>query len=573
MNDERDTRDATPASLEAQVAGHGEPDTFPYQASQEIKPVQDSNAEQNAEKGRSRNPLNGHTAEYDNSRPRNTDITPSGDSDPRIHPAKWLKYPELFVSTLLSCIFVLVLMVAGICYHYYRALRGKERLDVLSKSDVSPYPNLKKLKATTDLRYYALQLGLDLHEYRVQTDDGYVLVLHRLFDPKENDAARDKREPFLLQHGLLSCSGAFLTGGFQSLAYYLHAAGHDVWLGNNRCWFEPMHATMEGNLMSNEDFWDWDVRELGYYDLPCLIDSVLSHKPQHKSLYLVGHLQGCTQSFLMLRNPDRATYHDKVRAFFALAPAIYPGRLFHQRPFLRFMRHRNEAAFRWLFGRYSFLRIITFFRSRIYSTRFFGYMSYVMFSYLFFWNGRKWNQSRKLWHIHFIYNVTFVSLKLMAWWLAEWLPQSFANELQPMRAYKSDAHFSTEADIALQKDDSKTYFPYQQSWFDGLLVVPIVAFICSRDFLVDGKRLASHLQNFEPAYSEQNLRVVELDDYSHLDVVWAADLQERIGKVIVRAVEKDLKEQGIECGEDRTKAKEQSEERAHTEKDQAPTEM
>ena len=161
-----------------------------------------------------------------------------------------------------------------------------------------------------------------------------------------------------------------------------------------------------------------------------------------------------------------------------------------------------------------------------------------MFSFLFLWNGRKWNPSRKLWHIHFIFNVTFVSTKLMSWWLAEWVPQSFANELQPAKAYKTDPHFSPQlTDAKLQKDDSKTYFPYKESWFDDVLfIVPMVAFIGGEDFLVDGKRLASHMKDFEPSYTNENLKVVELIDYSHLDVVWAADLQPRIGKVIVETV-------------------------------------
>lgn len=451
----------------------------------------------------------------------------------------WLRYLELFVSYFLSCIFVLVLTVGGVVYHYYQTLKGNEKLDPLSiVDDQGPYHDFKKMKAKNDLRYYALQLDLDLHEYRVQTKDGYILILHNLFDPKESSEDKDKREPFLLQHGLLSCSGAFLSGGYQSLAFYLHKAGHDVWLGNNRCWFEPLHATIVGNLMYNEEFWDWDVRELAYYDMPCLIDNVLSHKPHHEALFLVGHLQGCTQNFLMLRNPELDEWHRKVRYFFPLAPAIYPGPLFHNRGFLRFMRHRSQSSFRWIFGRYSFLRLITFARNNLYSTRFFSYMSYVMFSFLFLWNGRKWNPSRKLWHIHFIFNVTFVSTKLMSWWLAEWVPQSFANELQPAKAYKTDAHFSPQlTDAKLQKDDSKTYFPYKESWFDDVLfIVPMVAFIGGQDFLVDGKRLASHMKNFEPSYTNENLKVVELLDYSHLDVVWAADLQPRIGKVIVETV-------------------------------------
>ena len=38
----------------------------------------------------------------------------------------------------------------------------------------------------------------------------------------------------LLQHGLMCNSASWLTSGEDSLAYLLHRAGYDIWLGNLR---------------------------------------------------------------------------------------------------------------------------------------------------------------------------------------------------------------------------------------------------------------------------------------------------------------------------------------------------
>lgn len=72
------------------------------------------------------------------------------------------------------------------------------------------------------------------------TDDGFVLVLHRLVLVEPEDAqAQDDPEfkaerlkpPVLLMHGLMQDSESFLCAGEQSLGYMLAKAGFDVWLG------------------------------------------------------------------------------------------------------------------------------------------------------------------------------------------------------------------------------------------------------------------------------------------------------------------------------------------------------
>lgn len=58
----------------------------------------------------------------------------------------------------------------------------------------------------------------------------------------------------------------------------------------------------------------------------------------------------------------------------------------------------------------------------------------------------------------------------------------------------------------------------------------IMLFAPKQDRLVDGERLINHFINYE---SRDIYKIWYIDEYSHLDVLWAKDVIERIGKPIV----------------------------------------
>ncbi|CAH2350455.1 hypothetical protein CLIB1423_01S10484 [[Candida] railenensis] len=470
-------------------------------------------------------------------------------------------------SNVASFLFVYCIMVGSLFYELGQRIAGiatdKTKDNTMPNfTPRQPYKNIKKMKISNDLRFYAQEIDLDLEVFKITTEDGFILTLHHLFDPKETQEQKDARTPILLQHGLLSCSGAFLTAGHNSLACYFQEEGYDVWLGNNRSWFEAVHSEYEGNLKHNEKYWDWDVRDFAYYDLPCIIDNVLSHKPNHTQLILGGHSQGCTQTVLLLKNGNFPEHSHKLKAVFFLCPAIFPGSLFHHRTFIKFIHAMGPTTYKFFFGKTAFLPILGWARRNLYHTTLFGWTSYLMFKYLFGWNSSKWGSDKKIWHIHFVFNVSYVSTKLMNWWLSEWVPEGFSNQLLPKKAYMSEEHcaftpVNSAADameaeqasvVALEEaeaelpvngeliDDSKTFFPYKREWFgldEKINTVPMLIFTGKLDYLVDGDRLASHMRHYESAYQEgSNLKIVELDDYSHLDVVWSEDAIGRVGYVV-----------------------------------------
>ncbi|CAH6721708.1 sterol esterase 2 [[Candida] jaroonii] len=445
----------------------------------------------------------------------------------------FIRYWYIFTSGFLSFWFVAILFICGIFYHLRKLFRGEKDSSLPETEDSSEcFPDIKNMKITDDLKYYAKQLSLDLEEFKVTTDDGYILILFRLKDPEVTDEKRDQLKPILLQHGLLSSAGAFLTPGTRSLPYYLVKNGYDVWLGNNRSGFKPLHSTIKGNLMHSEEYWDWDINNLALYDIPCLINNVLS-RSKSKKLILLGHSQGCTQSFLMLKNPEMSHIHEKIEWFIGLAPAIFPGILFHKRKFIQFMGNRSPVMYNVFFGVCAFLNSLVKARNLIHSWKLYGVLSTLMFHYLFEWSGKKWNKNKKIWHMHFIFNVSFVSSKLFTWWTSQFRPDSFRNQLVSKKTFKLGHNSRIMDDAEFNVDDSQTFFPFKQQWFTDS-VVPMIIFNGDVDNLVDPHRLKTHMENFEPSYkSGETLHIFQVDDYNHLDVIWADDLIKQIGEKLL----------------------------------------
>lgn len=123
---------------------------------------------------------------------------------------------------------------------------------------------------------------------KVQTEDGYVLDLWHVYDPKgytplpsdlrgirgpeSIDAIRPpprkhetlggdgkKKYPILMIHGLLQTAGVFAANDEHSLAFWLCKEGFDGWLVNCRAGFVPEHVEVENN---DPQMWNWDRKPL-----------------------------------------------------------------------------------------------------------------------------------------------------------------------------------------------------------------------------------------------------------------------------------------------------------------------
>ncbi|XP_015115285.1 lipase 3 isoform X2 [Diachasma alloeum] len=178
-----------------------------------------------------------------------------------------------------------------------------EKLSILDALRGVPYDPNTVLTTPQIIR----RAGYPAESHTVQTDDGYLLELHRI--PNELGY------PIFLQHGLLGCSTDWIMQGKgRAIAYLLADKGYDVWLGNYRGnTYSAAHITLP---LDNPKFWNFSFHELGIYDLPAMITYVTDYK--QKPVIYIGHSMGTTGMFVMGSN--RLDIHKRVRFVICYAP-------------------------------------------------------------------------------------------------------------------------------------------------------------------------------------------------------------------------------------------------------------
>ncbi|KAI9829918.1 MAG: hypothetical protein M1826_005340 [Phylliscum demangeonii] len=421
-----------------------------------------------------------------------------------------------------------------------------------------------------DVAYYARRVGLDAEEYKVQTEDGFILDLVHIYNPKEQTPlahhrrqhrgpdvsepephhtangcpgqaqasmpGATRRYPVLLIHGLLQSAGAYCANDDDSLAFFLCKSGYDVWLGNNRCGFKPQHALLS---YSDPRMWAWNIRQVGVMDLPAFVSRVLA-ETGFETLGLVSHSQGTTETFVALAKDQRPELGQKISVFCALAPAVYAGPLIGK-AYFKFMRVISPSIFRVVFGIHAFIPLMMTMHALL-PRRLYGALGYRVFWFLFNWTDTRWE--RDLRNRMFQFAPGYVSAESMRWWLGR---DCFARHkciLATREEVKVEEEEYEEEDGdghegRPSSDLSDRVRPTRVSaWYDER-VPPFALWVAGSDDLVDGRKL---LRRFERG-REPHVRVVHskvIPEYEHLDVIWAMDSVEKVGKEVRDVIWKTL---------------------------------
>jgi pimeloyl-ACP methyl ester carboxylesterase len=424
-----------------------------------------------------------------------------------------------------------------------------------------------------DVSYYARRVGLDVEPFHVQTEDGFIIDLWHVFDPKEytklspeerdqqgpdvfqsgskkklRDPNARRKFPVLLMHGLLQSSGAYCCNDDESLAFWLCKSGYDVWLGNNRCGFEPKHSTL---TYSDPRMWCWNIRQMGVFDLAALTSRVLL-ETGFERLGLICHSQGTTQTFVALAKEQRPELGEKLTVFCALAPAAYAGPLIGKMYF-KFMRIISPTMFRLMFGIHAFIPFMMQMHELLHP-RVYGWLGYKVFSFLFDWSDQRWD--RGLRDRMFQFAPVYVSAESMRWWLGR---ECFAKHKCILET--ADSMDDSHQPVAIPNDEGSSssgdntngqvFSPISNdkqtkgstAWYDER-VPPFALWVGGRDLLVDGRKL---LRRFEVG-REPHVRVVHskvIDEYEHLDVIWAMDAEQQVFRELREVLWKTCDARGI----------------------------
>lgn len=278
---------------------------------------------------------------------------------------------------------------------------------------------------------------------------------------------------------------------------------------------------------------------MGVIDLPSLISRVLAETGFEK-LGLVCHSQGTTETFVALAKEQRPDLGEKISVFCALAPAVYAGPLIGK-AYLKFMRVISPSMFRIVFGIHAFIPFMMTMH-RLLPGRIYGALGYRVFSFLFNWTDDRWEQDLRARMFQFA--PVYVSAESMRWWLGR---ECFAKhkcilatkevgrqeDLEDeedygiLKANQSMDKFSNSSEDSLQSRG-------QNAWYDER-VPPFALWVAGSDELVDGRRL---LRRFERG-REPHVRVVHskiIEEYEHLDVLWAMDSIDKVAKEVREVV-------------------------------------
>lgn len=275
---------------------------------------------------------------------------------------------------------------------------------------------------------------------------------------------------------------------------------------------------------------------MGVLDLPALISRVLIETGFEK-LGLVCHSQGTAETFVALAKDQRPDLGHKISVFCALAPAAYAGPLIGKM-YLKFIRIMSPPMFRVFFGIHAFIPFMMTMH-RFLPGRLYGALGYRVFSFLFNWTDARWERDTR--NRKFQFAPVYVSAESMRWWLGRdcFAKQKciLATEETGIEEDREDeeedylmdkAIYSVGGPNGLHDTDLRTR--KDTAWYDEQ-VPPFALWIGGSDELVDGRRL---LRRFKRG-REPHVRVVHskiIEEYEHLDVIWAMDSIDQVGKEV-----------------------------------------
>lgn len=235
-----------------------------------------------------------------------------------------LDLPELPIATLLPIsVSDILQLVGGTIAPGARYATSLEDLTNLGLN-VSAYDESTLEDAFLKAPQLIKKYGYPIEIHTVVTSDDYILEMHRIpGSPKATNNGQPK-QPIFLMHGLLDSSSTWvIMRPDQGLGYLLADMGYDVWMGNSRGnRYSRRHVSLDpdGSSGIKYKYWDFSWHEIGIYDLPAMIDYILS-KTGFKKLQYIGHSQGGAVGLVL--TSQLPEYNDKLISMHLMASGGY----------------------------------------------------------------------------------------------------------------------------------------------------------------------------------------------------------------------------------------------------------
>ncbi|XP_047409434.1 lysosomal acid lipase/cholesteryl ester hydrolase [Sciurus carolinensis] len=353
--------------------------------------------------------------------------------------------------------------------------------------------------------------GFPAEEHVVETEDGYILCLHRIPHGRKNNFGKGPKPAVFLQHGLLADSSNWVTNlANSSLGFILADAGFDVWMGNSRgnTWSRK-HKTLSP---SQDEFWAFSFDEMAKYDLPASINFILNKTGQEK-VYYVGHSQGTTLGFIAFSQiPELAK---RINVFFALAPVVLT--IFCESPLSKLGKF-PDILLKELFGHKEFLpeNIVTkWLGTHVCTHVILKELCGNIFFLLCGFNEKNLNMSRV--DVYATHSPAGTSVQNMLHW-------GQTVKLQKFQAFDWGS-------------SAKNYFHYNQSFPPSYnvkdMLVPTAVWNGGQDWLADDSDVNMLLTQITNLVYHKRI-----PDWEHLDFIWGLDAPWRLYSEIINLMRK-----------------------------------
>lgn len=158
--------------------------------------------------------------------------------------------------------------------------------------------------------------------YQTVTQDGYHLTMFRITSDANGTPINDTRGPILLTPGMYSSHEDYFvkTDEFMpSTPIQLANMGYDVWLGVTRGReYSNGHDILDRSI--DDSYWGYSFEEIGLFDIPAMVDTVLAERPRSCSrVAVVGHSSAANATLVTALGEGMS---DKVSRIVNLAPCI-----------------------------------------------------------------------------------------------------------------------------------------------------------------------------------------------------------------------------------------------------------
>ncbi|CAI5757220.1 unnamed protein product [Candida verbasci] len=423
--------------------------------------------------------------------------------------------------SIISSIFNLSIIVTKVVIFYLSILLGFKPTtkSVEAKDEIS---SKSKLINAKDISEIVSVSGYRIKEYVVTTNDGYLLVLHKLESKTPTNQAPPKGIVYF-HHGLLTCSELWVLGSEhnKTLPYLLLDLGYEIWLGNNRGnKYSRKHLKLSA---SNPKFWDFSLDEFSYFDIPNSLNYIQNYYNdlQDNKIIYIGFSQGCSQLFASLSLHPQL--NNQIKLFVGLSPAIIPQNLSHPIFKMIVSQTANDNSFLYsLFGRRAILSSVAFW-STILGPEIYEKIVDKSLILLFGWNGENIsNPQKEIGYPHLFSNSSVKSL-------LHWFQIIKANRFQMFDETCSTGltklmNLSKKSKIIGNKTIP---FPITDH-----LNVPMYLFYGDNDILVDIERIKSLIVDSNHAMINK-LEVNLCQGYEHMDTLWGNNVYEDVFKRII----------------------------------------